>query len=191
MSTFRKSFLLILTVMFILLLSPLTHAFAAEFIADLYQKQTGSISSGRVFVKGNLMRKEVLHAGLVTITLFDLEKGTARVLNPKRRTYADVPSKLEEHPVILAEKWRSSEIARKVGTTEYEGYQCDIIRYERTETTGSPLVQWIARDLGFPVRTEVPEKLYLLEYRNIEERPVPVSAFSIPPGYRKVEAPWP
>jgi hypothetical protein len=189
MSTFRKSFLLILTVMFILLLSPLTHAFAAEFIADLYQKQTGSISTGRVFVKGNLMRKEVLHAGLVTITLFDLEKGAARVLNPKRRTYADVPSKLEEHPLILAEKLRSTEIARKVGTTEYEGYQCDIIRYEGTETTDSPLVQWIARDLDFPVRTELPEKLYLLEYKNIEERPVPAAAFSIPPGYRKVETP--
>jgi hypothetical protein len=103
MSTFRKSFLLILTVMFILLLSPLTHAFAAEFIADLYQKQTGSISTGRVFVKGNLMRKEVLHAGLVTITLFDLEKGAARVLNPKRRTYADVPSRrppFRSRPVI-------------------------------------------------------------------------------------------
>ncbi|MGC9373049.1 MAG: hypothetical protein ACP5DY_06975 [Thermovirgaceae bacterium] len=189
MSKFRKSFLLIITVMSILLISSFTQVFAAEFIADLYQKQTGSISSGRVFVKGNLMRKEVLHAGLVTITLFDLERGTAWILNAGARTYAEVPSELEEHPVLLAEKWEALGEVRKVGTGGYEGYRCDILRYEQKKTPDGPLVQWIAGDLGFPVRTELPEKLYLLQYKNIEERPVPAAAFSVPPGYRKVAAP--
>ncbi len=164
-------------------------ATAAEFIADLYQEKTGSISSGRVFVKGPLMRKEVLHAGLVTITVFDLERGTAWVLNARARTYAEVPSELGEHPVLLAEKWEALGDVSKVGTGRFEGYRCDILRYEQTKTADGPLVQWIARDLGFPLRTELPEKLFLLEYRNIEERTVPNVAFSVPPGYRKVAAP--
>ncbi|MGC9490850.1 MAG: hypothetical protein ACP5CD_06450 [Thermovirgaceae bacterium] len=68
----RKSFPLTTVVAVFLFLLPCTQVFATEFIADLYQEKAGSTSSGPVFVKGPLMRKEVLYAGLVTITIFDL-----------------------------------------------------------------------------------------------------------------------
>lgn len=189
MTKIRKSFSVTFAVSVILLLLSFTQAFSAKFIADLYQERTSSISSGRVFVKRHLMRKEILHAGLVTISIYDLEKGTAWVLNTGTGTYAEVLSELEEHPVLLAEKWQAMGDSRQVGTGGLEGYRCDILRYEQEKTPDGPLVQWLAADLGFPIRTEMPEKLYLLEYKNIEERPVPAAAFSIPTGFRKVIAP--
>ncbi|MFP4482211.1 MAG: hypothetical protein ACLFN0_05375 [Thermovirgaceae bacterium] len=185
----RKPSFVSIAVTVILLLSSFAQAFAAEFIADLYQERTGSISSGRVFDKGHLMRKEVLHAGLVTISIHDLEKGTTWILNAKARTYAEVPSKLEEHPVLIAEKWQAMGDSQKVGTGRFEGYQSDIFRFEQKKTPDGPLVLWVAKDLDFPVRMELPEKLYLQEYKNIQERTIPAMTFSIHPGYRRVKAP--
>lgn len=185
----RRGFFHVAAFMLALLFACPLQAAAAEFVADLYEERTGTLSSGRVFVKGSLMRREVQQAGLVTITIFNIEKGTAWIINALGRTYAEVPSQLGEHPLLLARKWEALGEVETIGTGEIDGRECDILRYEQSRTPDGPLVQWVDRELGFPVRTEIPEKLYLLEYRNIDERPVPPAAFSIPPDYREVDAP--
>ena len=98
-------------------------AMAAEFSADLIQKNDEEVMKGKFYVKGEKMRMEFEDEG---ITIMDMVVGKTILLQPEEKMYMEI-SGMESTATSAQSDEELAKIATKkhVGTEKINGYQCD------------------------------------------------------------------
>lgn len=78
---------------------------------------------------------------------------------------------------------------KTIGNETVNGYSCQVVEYVYKDKKLGSLVQWIADDLGFAVKTQTKNARgkveSTVEYKNIAVGPQPDNLFEIPAGYKK------
>ena len=187
-----KFYLLIITVVFLPSVSfNLVHA--SEFTADIIQNMGGMTIKGKIFVKGKNYRQEINMAGTKQIVVFLGDKGTALMLMPDNMMYMEMPAGKDTKKDPMMDQKRLEKIAEKksLGKEKVNGYHCQKLRYTFHDKSLGTTTQWFSKKLNFPIKIEAdgPSGRMSTEYKNIKEKKVPDSLFTIPSGYKKMSMP--
>ena len=186
------SMVLVIVVMGIFILCNLS--FAAEFSADMIHKMGGETVKGKVYVKGNKIRQEVVKEGEEAVIIMRLDKGIIWNLMPEEKIYMEMPNLGDVVNDPEYEK-KLEEMADKkyLGKEKVNGYVCKKYKYIYRDKSMGTLTQWFYEKLNYPIKTEMggqPGGMdMLIEYKNIKEKRLLDSLFEIPPGYTKMSIP--
>jgi len=159
---------------------------AAEFSATVVKRTNGGEVQGRIFVKGDKVRREVSTSRGLTITILRPDKQLIWMVLPAQKAYMELPN-LAEITGELQQFSQDRAGMRSLGTETVNGYQCD--KYETSFKTNGGSIKhfmWVARKLGMPLRITSPDGVLLTEYREIKEGGVPEALFELPAGYQNL-----
>jgi len=171
---------------------------AVEFSADFVDTKAGRTNSGKVYLKGDKVRREVTEGPRKgTITIYRLDKEVVWVLNPAQKTYTEMPGMGKQIGELSLNDPRVQDMLKKLGelkpagTETVNGYVCDKYALVYHEKAMGTQYQWIAQKLNVPIKIEHQGSRFsmLIEYKNINEGQIPDSLFELPPGYRKMAIP--
>ena len=163
---------------------------AAEFSADIIQKQVGITTKGKVYIKGNKMRMEMETPAGKSVNLMDTETGLMQMLHPAQKMYFEMQA--PEAGVVQTDEALAKIADKKpVGTEKVNGHKCDkyeIIYHDRSlgKTT-----QWFSKRLNYPIKTvyKGPQGEMVMEFKNIKEGRLDSSLFKIPSDYHQMKMP--
>lgn len=186
---FRQArFLLYLALLFVLMVGvSLETAVAqkpAEFKADFTTVDAkGNEAAGTIYVKNNEIRQETITDGEVAVTILRLDLKKSWVFMPDNM-YMEVPLPVDPN----APQNPDYEMAT-IGQEKLNGYDCEIIQYTYKKKSLGVLVQWVAKDLNYAIKTETKDSRGRVtsrtEFSNITLGNQDDSLFEIPAGYRK------
>ena len=167
-------------------------ALAAEFSADLIIDNPEGKFAGKVYIKGDKIRQEILKEDMKQVTILRLDKGVTWNLMPDAKMYMEIPGigkeatdpEIEEKIKDMAEK-------KSLGKEKVKGYVCEKYQYIYHDESLGILTQWFSKKLNYPIKTEYKAAAYhmLTEYKNIKEERIPNSLFEIPSDYQKMQLP--
>ena len=165
-------------------------ASAAEFSADLIQKQGGVSTKGKVYIKGNKMRMEMETPAGTSVNLMDTETGLMQMLQPAQKMYFEMQApttgvvQTDEALAKIADK-------KHVGTEKVNGHKCDKYKIIYHDRSLGEMTQWFSKKLNYPIKTVYngPQGEMLMEYKNIKEGKLDGSLFKIPSGYHEMKMP--
>lgn len=163
---------------------------AAEFSADIIQKQGGITNKGKVYIKGNKMRMEMETPAGTSVNLTDMDTGLMQMLQPAQKMYLEMQApkagavQTDEMLAEIADK-------KRVGTEKVNGHECDKYEIIYHDRSLGKMTQWFSKKLNYPIKIiyNGPQGDMVIEYKNIKEGKVDSSLFEIPPGYHKMEIP--
>ena len=186
------SMVLVIVAMGIFILCNLSSA--AEFSADMIHKMGEETVKGKVYVKGNKIRQEVVKEGEKAVMIMRLDKGIIWNLMPEEKIYMEMPNlgDVANDPEYIK---KIEEMAEKkyLGKEKVNGYVCKKYKYIYSDKSMGALTQWFSEKLNYPIKTEMggqPGGMdMLIEYKNIKEKGLQDSLFEIPPGYTKMQIP--
>jgi hypothetical protein len=166
---------------------------AGEFSADMViTPGTGQAMKGKIYVKGNRTRNEIQSGADKTVNIMDNDAKKVWVLIPDQKMYME----MQPTPEMAASSQKREELEKMadmkvLGTEKVEGYECDKILYAYRDKSMGVMTQWIARELGYPIKIfyEGAQGKTTLEYKNIKKGGVSDSLFSVPPDYQKMSMP--
>ena len=162
---------------------------AAEFSAVIVNQSGGHERQGKIYVKGENIRREFATPGGNTVSILRGDKKVMWLLMPGQQAYMEMPFDKEAFAKNL--NIPKDEVSQKlVGRETLNGY--DTEKYETSVKTGTGEVQgtmWIAKKLGVPIRIETKDKSFVQEYKEIKEGGVADAVFEMPAGYRKMDRP--
>ncbi|MEW6227367.1 MAG: hypothetical protein AB1700_04625 [Bacillota bacterium] len=164
--------------------------YAAEFSADLVTVENGKTMTGRVFVKGDKTRHELVAEGGMRVIIFRMDKNLVWTLLPGNKCIeiAGLGS-----PMNLGQPMAPDCDKVRLGVQTVNGHVCDVVQYVYKDKSLGSLTQWISQKLCYMVRAEVKDArgkaTLMTEYRNIREEQLPDSLFEVPPGYTKKALP--
>lgn len=165
---------------------------AAEFSADMIQKSSMGNSEGKVFVKGEKFRHEMTMGGQKQIMIFQKEKGIVWVLMPQLKMYMEMTAggQQDMSPPTPEEMEKMGD-KKYLGEEKVNGYKCKKYRYTPNDPSVGPATMWISKKLNFPIKTEMEGSSgpMSMEYKNIQEKKIPDSLFTLPAGYQKMSMP--
>ena len=167
-------------------------ALTAEFSADLIIDNPQGKFTGKVYIKGDKIRQEILKQDMKQVTILRLDKGVTWNLMPENKMYMEIPGtgkgatdpEIEEKIKDMAEK-------KSLEKEKVKGYVCEKYQYIYHDKSLGVLTQWFSKKLNYPIKTEYKAAAYhmLTEYKNIKEESIPNSLFEIPSGYQKMQLP--
>jgi len=158
---------------------------AREFVAEVTTVDGDKTSRGTVTIAPDKMRMEL--ADMVIITRLDLDKSW--LFLPGERAY--IEQTIDRKFVTSSSEKLRNETGREFLGDETIGGR-DAAKYKVTykDPAGTAVVfQWIASDIGFPVKTSAEDGSWSVTYTNVRAAPADASAFEIPAGYIEAEAP--
>ncbi|MDO9509339.1 MAG: DUF4412 domain-containing protein [Thermovirgaceae bacterium] len=183
----KRSLILLVAVMLAFALAG--GAFAAQFQADMTMDGMGQKVTGKVYVKGELMRQEINTPLGKSITIIDGVKDTTYVLMPNEKMYMEMSNEqlVFAESETIEEKLGDEADVRKVGTETIEGYKCDKYEVKYKDTAMGESAMWFSQKLNYPLKgiTKTSEGTMTFTYTNIKEGSVDAGLFVIPPGYKK------
>jgi outer membrane lipoprotein-sorting protein len=158
---------------------------SADYTADYVTASEGKkIIEGKVFIKGNLIRQEILNKeeGKV-IMIFRPDKNKVWMVNPTEKKYMVFP--IDEKKGQL-EKWneKREKKAKYLGKEKVSGLKCK--KYVVTDK-GRKSYFWISPKFPFPVKFE--NEAVSTQYNNIKTKRLSKSVFEAPSGYQKMTMP--
>jgi len=162
---------------------------AAEFSGQMLTRERTATVLGRIFVKDGKMRQEFNDAEGQTITILRPDKKMVWVLLPQNRVYMEVPLKIK-WPGQFIQIPPDARQKRLVGSERISGYDAE--KYEVSVAARGGLerqIFWVPAKMGVPIKVEIPDRKFSIEYKNIHEGGVADRLFEIPPGYEKVSKP--
>jgi len=170
---------------------------AAEFSAQVKQKISGTDTTGRILVKGQNYRMELRDTqGHEVVIVVDQAAGLTRVLMPAEKKYSELESQglisLMNDPFQSAIYVHGVAEKKAEGTEVLNGYECDKYTFTMPHGQGFKTVMtlWRAKKLDFPLKIVLhDDKGSFIELSQVQEGPVDVALFEIPPGYAKMEEP--
>ena len=184
--------MLLIVSLFIIGLGIAVSGNAAEFSADMIQKSPMGNSEGKVFVKGEKFRQEMNIGGEKQIMIFQKDKGVVWVLMPEQRMYMemtagghqDMAPPTPEEMENMAEK-------KYLGQEKINGYKCKKYIFTPRDPSVGTTTMWISNKLNIPIKTEMKSSAgpISMEYKNMQEKKIPDSLFTLPAGYRKMSMP--
>jgi len=160
-------------------------AFAAEFSADMVNTSKAATISQKFFVNGNKSRMESPES----IVIIRMDKNVMWMLMSQQKMYMEQPLDPSKIPAT-SEKYPGEMERTLVGKEAIDGRTTE--KYRITYTVNGMKVtvyQWLAPDLGMPVKTAAEDGSWTMEYKNIETGSQPDSLFEIPSGYSKFTMP--
>jgi outer membrane lipoprotein-sorting protein len=158
---------------------------AAEFSATIVTTLRGEARQGKIYIKGDKVRREFPQAGGTVIVILQGDKKIMWMLEPQTQNYLELPFDKEAFAKTLNQP-KEGEGKKLVGTETLNGYATD--KYETAVKTGTGTLRgtmWIAKKLGVPIRIETADKSFVEEYKDIKEGGVDDALFEIPAGYQK------
>jgi negative regulator of sigma E activity len=168
-------------------------ATGAEFSADIVEKMHGQQISGKVYVKGDKIRREAVRGGKEGVIIMRLDRKVVWNLMPDQKKYVEIPNMNPaqfDSPETRKELERIAD-RKELGTEKVSGYDCQKIQYVYHDKSLGTLTQWVAKKLKYPIKMEHKGQAgeMSMEYRNIKEGSVSDSLFDLPKGYEKMEMP--
>lgn len=174
-------------------------ALAAEFSADVTYTgfDTNEGMTGKLYVKGQMMRKERSGPMGKEVMIVEIDKGIMRMLTPGDKSYIE-HKRSDNEPKTELDHLKGMPNIKKTGTENISGYVCDKYTYNdsNNKMSGSayfsPQLNTTLRldsqqTVKFNARMIDMKTSYALS--NIKEDPQDDSLFIIPPGYRKIASP--
>ena len=165
---------------------------AAEFSADMIQKSSMGNTQGKVFVKGQNYRQEMAMGGQKQIMILQKDKGTVWVLMPQLKMYMEMTAGGQQDMAPpTPEEMEKMGDKKYLGEEKINGYKCKKYRYTPNDPTISTATMWISKKLNFPIKTEMEGSSgpMSMEYKNIQEKKIADSLFTLPAGYKKMSMP--
>lgn len=167
-------------------------ASAAEFSADLIIDNPQGKFAGKVYIKADKIRQEILKEDMKQVVILRLDKGVTWTLMPENKMYMEISAigKEATDPEI-EEKIKGMAEKKSLGKEKVNGYVCEKYQYIYHDKSLGVLTQWLSKRLNYPIKTEYKAEAYnmVTEYKNIKEERIPDSLFEIPSGYQKMQLP--
>ena len=166
----------------------------AEFSADMVQKVFKRTFKGKLYVKGNKLRREATIPGVRTeIAIYRPDKKSIWYVMPKSKTYMKVTDRIViggDDPAATA-RMKQIGVMKKLGKEKINGYVCSKVQWATKGPAKYVLTEWTSDKLIMPLRTEFKSSrgIVLIEYKNIKQGGVPDSVFELPKGYKRVKTP--
>ena len=165
---------------------------AAEFSADLLLKQAGETMTGKVYIKGDKMRREFVQQGQKQIMIVRPDRGLMWLLMPAEKIYMEMSSQESGayDPTLDQDIQNKAEI-KLLGKETVNGYVCDKYQYIYHDTSMGTTTQWVAKKLNYAIKSEYKSSSgdMLVEYKNIKEGNVQNSLFEVPGDYMLLSVP--
>lgn len=169
----------------ILLLFSVSVASADEFSADMKSTMDGRVSKGKMFVSGKKIRMETEG----NVTIYRPDKKVMWIVMDKDKSYMEMP--IDESQLPKTEEKVKGEMSRKhLGAETVNGYKCDKyeVTYKPNKGKSETMLQWISKDMKFPVKTADTKGKWTTEFSNIKKS-APGDVFDPPKGYKKMQMP--
>ncbi len=157
---------------------------ALEFSADLLIQPKGEEAiKGKIFVKGDKVRQEIVEEGENQIMIIRPDKKVTWMVSPDEKSYMEMPYQAEDKTF---EEWtdEKEKNSKLIGEENVSGLQTR--KFESMED-GEKTYFWVSKKFPFPVKVEDAE--ITMEYKNIKEGAVSDSLFELPAGYEKMSMP--
>lgn len=164
-------------------------AIGPEFSADMTMKDAkNKVVTGKYFMKSMKMRQEITMDQGTSITILRMDKKVGWTLLPNNQ-YMEVAVNFDpNNPEVNKDMQYDKAV---LGNEKVNGYDCQIVQYTFKEKKYGIVVQWIANQLQFAVRTQTKDSggkiTSTTDYTNIKQGPQPDSLFEIPAGYEKMK----
>jgi outer membrane lipoprotein-sorting protein len=158
---------------------------AAEFSAIIVTNSRGEERQGKIYIKGDKIRREFVNPGDTTIFIVPGDKKIMWMLEPLVKTYKELPFDKDAYLKSLNQPQDKSG-SKLLGTETLNGYATD--KYETAVKTPTGTYQgtiWFAKKLGVALRIETADRSFVQEYKDIKEGGVDDAVFELPPGYHK------
>ncbi len=163
---------------------------AAEFSALIINRMESRETQGKIYMKGEKMRREFAAGEKVGITIVRPDMKVMWMLMPGQKTVMEMPfSKASLEKMMGMPKEQQAEM-KLLGTETVNGYETE--KYETTVKGGDKPMKhylWVSKKFGVPIKMVSLDGKFSMEYRDIKEGNVPDSVFEIPPGYQKMTMP--
>ena len=172
-----------------LLVLPAGAAQAAEFSATIVTTLRGEARQGKIYIKGDKVRREFAQSRGTAIVVLQGDKKIMWMLEPQTQSYLEMPFDKEAFAKTLNQP-QEGEGKKLVGTETLNGYVTD--KYETAVKTATGTLRgtmWIAKKLGVPIRIETADNSFVQEYKDIKEGGVDDALFEMPAGYQKKSMP--
>lgn len=182
----RKKLLIFIISLFVIFIFALSEAFALELSADMITKSGNNTYSGKLYIKGDKIRTDM--AGQSEYTILRQDKNVVWLVKPEKKAYLEMPFDPKQKPKI-EEKIKGEASRKFIGIETINGYPTK--KYEvvvKEDGRTKKFYQWIAEDIGFPIKTATINGSWAVEYRNLKKS-VSDSLFEIPAGYSKMTIP--
>ncbi len=157
---------------------------AADFSADFVVKSKGEDEiSGKIFVKGQKVRQEIVEKDDKQILIIRPDKGVTYMLMSEDKSYMEIPYEPEGQAF---EVWtpETEKRGKLVGEETVAGHPSK--KFELVEE-GDKVTYWVSKKLSFPIKVQDADST--MEYKNIKEGGVDDSLFEVPSGYERLTLP--
>ena len=165
---------------------------AADFSADMVQTSSMGTMKSKAFFKGNNFRHEMIFQGRKQVTIFRKDKGVVWVLVPEQMMAMEMPSGTKQNMApVDPDELEKTGTNKSLGKETVNGYMCSKYLHTPKDPSLGTATYWIAEKLNFPIKivSDGPSGHMVMEYRNIDEKPVSDALFEIPSGYQKMSMP--
>ena len=165
---------------------------AAEFSADLFLKQAGETIMGKVYVKGDKIRRETTQGVEKQVMIFRFDKDIVWLLMPAEKIFMEMSTRESgAYDPTLDQNIQDKAETKLLGKETVNGYVCDKYQYIYHDTSMGTTTQWISKKLNYPIKSEYksPSGDMFIEYKNIQEGNVQNSLFEVPGDYALLSLP--
>ena len=167
-------------------------AVGAEFTADLVQKTTMGEFTGKVYVKGKNIRREMTMMGQKQVMITKSDKRATYILMPQQMSYMEMKwSKQDEAMNSSIEDLKKEGKVKYLGKEKVSGHTCKKYKYIPDDPNGTPVIFWVSNKLDYPIKIEAitPQGKMIMLYKNIKQKKISDSLFNIPSDYEKISLP--
>lgn len=165
---------------------------AAEFSADFAEVKGPRTSSGKLYMKGTKVRREVTQ-GNTGIMISRPDKDVIWNLNPAGKTYLEMTGigNMPTSDADIAAALKDLGERKLVGEESINGYLCDKYAFTYHDKSMGTQYQWISKKLKVMIKMDSEGSPFKMstEFKNIKEESVPDSLFELPAGYTKISIP--
>lgn len=155
-----------------------------EMVMTLKQDEEMTTTS-KMFISGDNMRIESESMGIQAITIID-ENDDTYVYMPDSNT-AMKSSAFEDETTEVPYAWAEENVDMNVlGEEKMDGYDCLVVS---SNEEGVETKMWLRKDIGMPVRVEIPSEGLVIEYKNYDIGPQDAGLFKLPAGVQITELP--
>ena len=186
----------------ILLVLFVCSAFGAEYTADMVTTGPQGNMTGKLYVKGDLFRQDMVMQGQEQTILIDEDKDLTIILMHAQKMYMEFPAMDDEEfqetmevdidsAEDLLKENPDMATAEDLGTETVNGIRCRVFKVTYKEDLRGDSTLWISKELETPIKivTNTSEGTSTMELKNIKKGGVSPNLFSIPSGYKKMEIP--
>ena len=163
---------------------------ALEFVADRAVRSDGQTKKASVFYRDDRWRVEHNDAGPVNVTIVRKDMGLVWLLFSRSRQFKTVAYH-QDHDLLINERLEREMARAEIGTDILDGHPTTVYEVTVASPEGKPSVyyQWMATDLGFPLRLVSKDRDWMTEYRNVRLTEISDAFFRLPHAYEPVTDP--